>query len=125
MIIADGLAPIKGPKNGMILVTPIMVLTHIVYGRFRMLIKIKQSTPIIAESMSLPLMKPPKVLLVKYANSKTASDRSLFNVAEMIFFVCALNNSLLLRKYTQMMIPIKIFNMVLRVTMTPCEIWVM
>ena len=42
---ADGMAPIKGPKNGIILVIPIITLISTAYGMFTILQNIKQITP--------------------------------------------------------------------------------
>ena len=58
-----GIAPIYGPKNGITLVTPTITLTNIVYGIFKNDSPIKQSTPIIAESIILPIRNPPNISL--------------------------------------------------------------
>ena len=47
---AQGTAPINGPKNGIMLVTPTMTLISIGYGIFMMLTTTKQRTPMMAES---------------------------------------------------------------------------
>ena len=65
---ADGIAPINGPKNGMIFVIPTIQLISSGYSQPNSVMLIKQSTPIIAESISLPLMNPPKVLFVYCAD---------------------------------------------------------
>ena len=59
---ALGMAPIYGPKNGMILVTPTITLINSGYGIFKMDTPMKQRIPIIKESISLPEIKPPKIL---------------------------------------------------------------
>ena len=55
-----GIAPIKGPKNGIIFVTPTIVLISTGYGIFIIDTQIKQRIPIMRESSNLPLIKPPK-----------------------------------------------------------------
>ena len=60
-MIMEGIAPIKGPKNGMMFVTPTTTLMSIVIGISNIVSTTKQRMPIIAESMIFPLIKPPKV----------------------------------------------------------------
>ena len=65
--IALGIAPINGPKNGIMFVTPIM--TEISSAKDDSMVSsptdimtripMKHSTPMMSESMSLPVMKPP------------------------------------------------------------------
>ena len=56
------MAPKKGPKNGIILVTPTITLIKTQNGVPIMLVQIKHKIPIIMESMILPTKNPPKVL---------------------------------------------------------------
>ena len=95
-IMPDGMPPINGPKNGMILVTPTTTLTSIGSGSPRTLMAAKQSMPIIMESMILPLIKPPKVSLLKVPSSKISLAISGLNTASTSFFAWAINFSLLL-----------------------------
>ena len=95
-IIPDGMAPIKGPKNGMILVTPTTTLTSIGNGSPRRLMAAKQSMPIIMESIILPLINPPKVSLLMVPSSKISSAISGLNTASTSFLAWAINFSLLL-----------------------------
>ena len=53
-IITLGMAPMKGPKKGMTLVTPTTTLMSSAKGILNRLIRMKQSTPIMALSISLP-----------------------------------------------------------------------
>jgi len=66
---AQGTAPIKGPKNGIMLVTPTMTLISIGYGIFMMLTTTKQRTPMMAESKIFPLINPPKVESIRRRSS--------------------------------------------------------
>ena len=52
------MAPMKGPKKGMMLVTPTITAIRAGYGNFKMLQHTRQMIPIIRESSSLPLIKP-------------------------------------------------------------------
>ena len=62
-----GTAPINGPKNGMILVTPIMTEIRSAYDwsivispkPIRMRSPAKHSRPMMSESINLPVMNPP------------------------------------------------------------------
>ena len=54
-----GMAPINGPKNGMMFVTPTTTLMSIAYGMRSAVIPTKHRMPMMRESSSLPLMKPP------------------------------------------------------------------
>ena len=56
--IADGMAPINGPKNGMILVTPMITLIKAVFGIPKMEQTMAQMTPMIALSSNFPLKNP-------------------------------------------------------------------
>ena len=53
----EGIAPIKGPKYGIILVRPIIKLMIIVYGALMIAKQIKQSTPMSKESSVFPRIK--------------------------------------------------------------------
>ena len=55
------MAPINGPKNGIMLVTPIITEINKVYGILNKENTMKDNTPIIAESIILPLKNFPKV----------------------------------------------------------------
>ena len=61
IIINDGMAPINGPKNGIMLVTPIITEINKVSGILNKENTMKDNTPIIAESIILPLKNFPKV----------------------------------------------------------------
>ena len=61
----DGMAPRKGPKNGIILVTPIITLINTLNGVPIMLVHTKHRIPMIRESKILPTKKPPNVLFEK------------------------------------------------------------
>ena len=50
-ISADGIAPIKGPKNGIILVMPTKTLISKAYGILQSDVTMKQSIPMIMESI--------------------------------------------------------------------------
>ena len=95
-IIPDGTAPMKGPKNGIILVTPTTTLTSIGSGSPKRFMAIKHIMPIIMESMILPLIKPPKVSFVRRPSSKIFSARSVLKTASISFLDWAINISLLL-----------------------------
>ena len=56
-----GMAPRKGPKKGMMLVTPTMTDTRGVYGNFRMEQQMKHRIPMMRESNSFPRTKPEKI----------------------------------------------------------------
>ncbi|MPN30960.1 hypothetical protein SDC9_178431 [bioreactor metagenome] len=60
----DGIAPKNGPKNGIILVIPIITDISIVYGILNTVKIINVKTPIIAESIIFPLKNLPKVSFV-------------------------------------------------------------
>ena len=53
-----GMAPMNGPKNGMMFVTPMMVEMSAGYGNRNRLQHTRQMMPMMSESSSLPLMKP-------------------------------------------------------------------
>ena len=65
--IADGIAPINGPKNGITLVTPTITLTKSVYGIFMRDNPMQHITPIIMESIIFPIINPPKISLLFFA----------------------------------------------------------
>ena len=56
-----GIAPRKGPKKGMTLVTPTKTDTSGVYGISSSEQPMKHSTPMMRESSSLPRTKPEKM----------------------------------------------------------------
>ena len=64
IITNEGIAPKNGPKNGIILVIPIITDISIVYGILNTVSIINVNTPIIAESIILPLKNLPNVSLV-------------------------------------------------------------
>ena len=51
----------NGPKKGITFVTPIMTLKSIGNGIFKIVTPMKQIIPIMRESTSLPMMKPPNI----------------------------------------------------------------
>ena len=51
---AQGMPPMYGPKTGITLVTPTVTATSIGYGILKIVTPIKHSTPMMAESSSLP-----------------------------------------------------------------------
>lgn len=72
-ISADGIAPIKGPKNGIILVMPTKTLISKAYGILQSDVTMKQSIPMIMESIILPLINPLNILSVYLISSITLS----------------------------------------------------
>ena len=56
-----GIPPINGPKNGIMFVTPTIVLISSEYGILVHTQKMKQRIPTMSESISFPLRKPPKI----------------------------------------------------------------
>ena len=95
----EGTAPMNGPKNGMILVTPTITLINTANGSFNNDIPTKHIIPIIIESIILPLMNPPKVLLHRLPNSKISFAFFSENKAMIAFLICAWKISLLLRSF--------------------------
>ena len=85
IIIADGIAPKKGPKNGIILVIPITTDIRSVYGILNIVKMIKVNIPIINESKILPLKNLPKVSLLLRANSTILFDLSCEKILKVIF----------------------------------------
>ena len=61
-IMIQGTAPMIGPKNGITLVTPTTTATSMENGIWKIRLRIKQSTPIIALSIIFPLIKPTNTL---------------------------------------------------------------
>ena len=57
------MAPIIGPKYGIILVIPTITLIRATNGILKRSNSTAQSIPIIKESINLPTIKPPKILL--------------------------------------------------------------
>ena len=57
-IMTLGIAPMKGPKNGITLVAPTTALMSSASGMRSALMHTKHSTPMMALSISLPLIKP-------------------------------------------------------------------
>ena len=94
IIIADGIAPKKGPKNGIILVIPITTDIRSVYGILNIVKMIKVNIPIINESKILPLKNLPKVSLLLRANSTILFDLSCEKILKVIFLDKAINFSL-------------------------------
>ena len=58
-----GIAPMKGPNTGMMLATPTNTLTSSAKSSRRKDIRVKVSTPMMAESMILPMKKAVKFSL--------------------------------------------------------------
>ena len=77
----QGMAPMMGPKKGITLVTPTVTLTSMGYGIWKMAHRMKQSTPMMAESMILPLIKPTNTRLAWPHTPSSQSDRRLDTVA--------------------------------------------
>jgi hypothetical protein len=92
---ALGIAPSHGPKNGTILVTPMITLTKIAYGVPIMLVHAKQMIPIMIESTILPLINPPKVLWIKRTFATIWFAVGASKKAYTIFLACPANISLL------------------------------
>ena len=93
----DGIAPINGPKNGMMLVTPTTTLIRIAIGSLSADIAMKHKMPIIIESIILPLINPPKVSLQILPNVNIFSAFCGLHTARTSFLPCAENASLLFR----------------------------
>ena len=67
---ALGIAPIYGPKNGMILVTPTSTLINAVYGILAILRAIKVMIATMIESMIFPLKNLAKDQLMSFPKDK-------------------------------------------------------
>ncbi|CUO09211.1 Uncharacterised protein [Flavonifractor plautii] len=80
-IIRQGMAPMIGPKKGIMLVTPTTTLTSMGYGMRKIKQRIKQSTPMMAESISLPLIKPTNTRLACPHTPRSQSARRLGRMA--------------------------------------------
>ena len=76
-----GIAPINGPKNGMIFVTPTITAIRCGYGRPRISMAIKHKIPMIAESRIRPLMNPLNMRFACWLTSITALARSFLRQA--------------------------------------------
>ena len=61
---AEGIAPIKGPKNGITFVTPTITLMSTEYSSFMSFIATKHIIPMIKESSIFPLINPLRELFV-------------------------------------------------------------
>ena len=61
--ITQGIAPITGPKNGIILVTPIINAISTGYSILRIVHPKKHKTPIISESTIFPTINPENLSL--------------------------------------------------------------
>ena len=94
IIINDGIAPINGPKNGIILVTPIITDINKVYGILNIENTTNDNTPIIAESIILPLKNFPNISFVLCVNSKILLAILSENNAHVIFLFIAKKYSL-------------------------------
>ena len=77
----------NGPKNGIMLVIPIIQLISSVYSHPNIDMKMKHSIPIISESMILPFMNPPNVLFVKCAPARISSAVSFLKTDIITFFI--------------------------------------
>ena len=91
IIIADGIAPINGPKNGIIFVIPIITEINNEYGILKIVKIIKVKTPIIAESIIFPPINFPNVKLVRLARFKIIFACLSLNNATTTFFPSAKN----------------------------------
>ena len=69
----QGIAPMKGPNTGMMLVMPTTTAISGANSMPKMVQQPKVSTPMMAESMILPPKKPSKLLLAKLQVSSTVS----------------------------------------------------
>ncbi len=85
----DGIAPMKGPKNGMMFVTPTITLMSMAMGRRRIDMETKHRRPMMRESMTLPLMNPPNVSLLMCPSSKILPAVSSLQTDRMNFLACA------------------------------------
>ena len=89
MIKMLGIAPMKGPKYGITLVTPTMKLTSTVYGIRKMEHPTKQRTPMIAESKILPEINPQKIRLLSWVRLSSAWVKRCGKKAKSSFLICA------------------------------------
>ena len=81
IMIADGIAPINGPKNGITFVSHTITVINAVLGIRSSVIDIKQIMPIIMESSIFPLIKPPNVLSISEQYDVTFSTLSSLSIA--------------------------------------------
>ena len=94
IIIAAGIPPINGPKNGIILVTPIITEINNIYGILN-IVNIKNvNTPIINESKILPPINLLNVILLCVASLKINLALFSEHIAYTIFLPNAINFSL-------------------------------
>ena len=105
MRIALGIAPMYGPKTGMTFVTPTIVAMSTGYGRRRMLMPMKHSTPMMSESKILPRINPPKMRLARRDSCRMRSARAGFQMAMTHFFACARKRSREASRYTEIISP--------------------
>ena len=107
-----GIAPRYGPKNGIIFVIPTITLIRSGYGNCNNVIPMKHIKPMIRESTSLPLIKPPNVALTNRILEISLLAVSSSQIAYMIFLDCPAKLSLLTSRYTEMISPISRFHAV-------------
>ena len=110
MIIADGIAPINGPKNGMTFVTPIMIDTSSAWGVPMSIVPAKQIKPMITESMIFPIKKPRNVRFTRSVLPRIYFACSSENIANRIFLACSEKPRRLSRQYADTIMPIKKLN---------------
>ena len=76
---AEGIAPIKGPKKGIRLVTPTSAAISSGYGHWKSVITTKVMIPTTAESMTFPETNPLKTRSTNRKPSSTTLAVSLEN----------------------------------------------
>ena len=94
------MAPMNGPKNGIIFVIPIIQLISSEYSHPKRVIHMKHIIPTISESIIFPFMNLPKVLFVYEAPSNISLAAFSLKNATTIFLLCAAKVSFIFRKYT-------------------------
>jgi hypothetical protein len=93
-----------------ILVTPIITDINKVYGILNIENTTNDNTPIIAESIILPLKNFPNISFVLCVNSKILLAILSENNAHVIFLFIAKKYSLSINRYTEIIIPRTIFH---------------
>ena len=84
----DGIAPINGPNTGITFVTPRITATSTDDGILKIRHPKYAITPIISESIILPLMKPPKISFVFLIVSMMILPVFGLQTAYIIFLLC-------------------------------------
>ncbi len=97
-MMADGIAPINGPKNGITFVIPIITEIKTIYGILKIAKIIRVRIPIITESTIFPPINFPNVKLVRLAKSKIMVVCLGLKIEVTIFFPKAKNFSLSVNK---------------------------